>query len=177
MDASFNKLATSEAGPGGKALTENLSTTFASSGDPCLDFFHVVPHSTRARWHSTPAPVAAFGYLKDLPELLHRIVHGGASTRDPGKKARLAAPGGEASLAAARPIPPRASAQPRNASRPRRRGGPGERRPRRGRWRYTTPTLPIGSCTTTRLTSSPVYSQRTCASSPTGARCPSRAER
>ncbi|RLN09319.1 hypothetical protein C2845_PM11G02400 [Panicum miliaceum] len=40
------------------------------------------------------APVAAFGYLKDLPELLHRVVHGGASTRTPGKKARLAARGG-----------------------------------------------------------------------------------
>jgi hypothetical protein len=36
-------------------------------------------------------PVAEFGYLKDLPELLHRIIHGGVSTRTPGKKARLAA--------------------------------------------------------------------------------------
>jgi hypothetical protein len=34
-------------------------------------------------------PLADFGYLKDLPELLHRIVHGGVSTRTPGKKARL----------------------------------------------------------------------------------------
>ncbi|KAI4978014.1 uncharacterized protein LOC123404569 [Hordeum vulgare subsp. vulgare] len=40
------------------------------------------------------ASVAAFGYLKDLPELLHRIVHGGKSTRTPGKKARLEAEGG-----------------------------------------------------------------------------------
>uniref|UniRef100_A0ACD5YRE4 Uncharacterized protein n=1 Tax=Avena sativa TaxID=4498 RepID=A0ACD5YRE4_AVESA len=40
------------------------------------------------------ASVAAFGYLKDLPELLHRIVHGGRSTRTPGKKARLDADGG-----------------------------------------------------------------------------------
>ncbi|XP_047076437.1 uncharacterized protein LOC124686552 [Lolium rigidum] len=39
------------------------------------------------------ATVAAFGYLKDLPELLHRIVHGGRSTRTPGKKARLRAEG------------------------------------------------------------------------------------
>ncbi|KAG8070040.1 hypothetical protein GUJ93_ZPchr0006g43713 [Zizania palustris] len=38
--------------------------------------------------------VSAFGYLKDLPELLHRIVHGGVSTRSPGKKACLAAEGG-----------------------------------------------------------------------------------
>nr|XP_051229503.1 uncharacterized protein LOC127347350 [Lolium perenne] len=31
--------------------------------------------------------VAEFGYLKDLPELLHRIIHGGVSTRTPGKQA------------------------------------------------------------------------------------------
>ncbi|KAL6656958.1 hypothetical protein ACP70R_004738 [Stipagrostis hirtigluma subsp. patula] len=36
-------------------------------------------------------PIAEFGYLKDLPEILHRIIHGGVSTRTPGKKARLAA--------------------------------------------------------------------------------------
>ncbi|CAM0908914.1 unnamed protein product [Alopecurus aequalis] len=41
-------------------------------------------------------PVAQFGYLKDLPELLHRIIHGGVSTRTPGKKARLAAASGGA---------------------------------------------------------------------------------
>jgi hypothetical protein len=35
------------------------------------------------------APLTDFGYLKDLPELLHRIVHGGVSTRTTGKKARL----------------------------------------------------------------------------------------
>ncbi|KAL6603081.1 hypothetical protein ACP70R_043442 [Stipagrostis hirtigluma subsp. patula] len=39
-------------------------------------------------------PVAEFGYLKDLPEILHRIIHGGVSTRTPGKKARLAREGG-----------------------------------------------------------------------------------
>ncbi|GJN38980.1 hypothetical protein PR202_gb28068 [Eleusine coracana subsp. coracana] len=39
-------------------------------------------------------PVAEFGYLKDFPEILHRIIHGGVSTRTPGKKARLAASGG-----------------------------------------------------------------------------------
>ncbi|KAG2656448.1 uncharacterized protein LOC120672538 [Panicum virgatum] len=148
MDAGFNKPAAPApaAGPGGKALTENLSPTFASSGDPCLDFFfHVVPGTPgasvasllAAAWEVDPAtalrlvanlrgvrgsgksdregfyaaalwlharhprtlalnagPVAAFGYLKDLPELLHRVVHGGASTRTPGRKARLAARGG-----------------------------------------------------------------------------------
>ncbi|RCV05196.1 hypothetical protein SETIT_1G063500v2 [Setaria italica] len=146
MDAGFNKPAAPAAGPGGKALTENLSPTFVSSGDPCLDFFfRVVPGTPgpsvsallAAAWAADPAtalrlvanlrgvrgsgksdregfyaaalwlharhprtlalnaaPVAGFGYLKDLPELLHRIVHGGASTRTPGKKARLAAGGG-----------------------------------------------------------------------------------
>ncbi|WVZ79156.1 hypothetical protein U9M48_026767 [Paspalum notatum var. saurae] len=39
-------------------------------------------------------PVAEFGYLKDLAEILHRIIHGGVSTRTPGKKARLEAMGG-----------------------------------------------------------------------------------
>ncbi|KAF8691274.1 hypothetical protein HU200_040399 [Digitaria exilis] len=146
IDASFNKPAAPAAGPDGKALTENLSPTFVSSGDPCLDFFfHVVPGTPAASvaallaaaWDADPATalrlvanlrgvrgsgksdregfyaaalwlhdrhprtlalnaasVAAFGYLKDLPELLHRIVHGGKSTRTPGKKARLAADGG-----------------------------------------------------------------------------------
>ncbi|KAL5212881.1 hypothetical protein ABZP36_023728 [Zizania latifolia] len=148
MDANFNK----EDGDGGAAvavgrrLTDNLSPTFVSSGDACLDFFfHVVPGTPAASvasllagaWEVDPATalrlvanlrgvrgfgksdregfyaaalwlhahhpatlalnatsVAAFGYLKDLPELLHRIVHGGVSTRTPGKKARLAAEGG-----------------------------------------------------------------------------------
>ncbi|CAN6277752.1 unnamed protein product [Urochloa humidicola] len=142
MDASFNKPAAAPAPAGKKTLTENLSPTFASSGDPCLDFFfHVVPGTPAATvsallsapWAADPATAlrlvanlrgvrgsgksdregfyaaalwlhdrhprtlainaarlaAGFGYLKDLPELL-RIVHGGASTRTPGKKARLA---------------------------------------------------------------------------------------
>ncbi|BAF07999.1 Os02g0179600 [Oryza sativa Japonica Group] len=140
MDANFNKPAPR------KALTENLSPTFVSSGDACLDFFfHVVPGTPSAAvasllaaaWGADPATalrlvanlrgvrgtgksdregfyaaalwlhshhpatlalnaasVAAFGYLKDLPELLHRIVNGGLSTRKPGKKARLAAADG-----------------------------------------------------------------------------------
>ncbi|KAL6888415.1 hypothetical protein ACP4OV_009441 [Aristida adscensionis] len=149
-DAGLNKAAAAAAaaaaGPRGKGLTENLSPTFVSSGDPCLDFFfHAVPGTPASSveallagaWAADPATalrlvanlrgvrgsgksdregfyaaalwlharhprtlalnaasVAAFGYLKDLPELLHRIVHGGASTRTPGKKARLAAAGG-----------------------------------------------------------------------------------
>ncbi|KAL5677080.1 hypothetical protein ACJX0J_013211, partial [Zea mays] len=101
--------------------------------------------------------LADFGYLKDLPELLHRIVHGGVSTRTPGKKARLttsAAGAGAASalatvrVAAAR-NGPRASAQRRSVprlawsatgdSRPRPwwRAGLGEQRPLRGRSRCT----------------------------------------
>lgn len=39
-------------------------------------------------------PIADFGYLKDLPELLHHIVHGGVSTKTPSKKACLATKGG-----------------------------------------------------------------------------------
>jgi hypothetical protein len=39
-------------------------------------------------------PVSEFGYLKDFPEILHRIIHGGVSTRTPGKKARLIESGG-----------------------------------------------------------------------------------
>uniref|UniRef100_N1QVM6 Uncharacterized protein n=1 Tax=Aegilops tauschii TaxID=37682 RepID=N1QVM6_AEGTA len=67
LDANFNKPAPP---PPPKTRTENNSPTFATSGDPCLDFF-----------------------FHDLPEILHRIIHGGASTRTPGKQARLAAEG------------------------------------------------------------------------------------
>uniref|UniRef100_A0ACD6AB65 Uncharacterized protein n=1 Tax=Avena sativa TaxID=4498 RepID=A0ACD6AB65_AVESA len=137
LDANFNKPPPTPA----KTRTENNSPTFATSGDPCLDFFfHVVPGTpaesvaslladawakepttalrlacnlrgvrgtgksdqegfyAAALWmHGThPATlalnarsVAEFGYLKDLPELLHRIIHGGVSTRTPGKQAAL----------------------------------------------------------------------------------------
>ncbi|KAF7104406.1 hypothetical protein CFC21_105306 [Triticum aestivum] len=129
LDANFNKPAPT---PPAKTCTENNSPTFATSGDPCLDFFfHVVPDTpaetvssllanawaaepttalrlacnlrgvrgtgksdregfyAAALWMhgSHPAtlalnarPVAEFGYLKDLPEILHRIIHGGVST-------------------------------------------------------------------------------------------------
>ncbi|KAF7098448.1 hypothetical protein CFC21_100190 [Triticum aestivum] len=129
LDANFNKPA--PALPA-KTRTENNSPTFATSGDPCLDFFfHVVPDTpaetvssllanawaadpttalhlacnlrgvrgtgksdregfyAAALWMhgSHPAtlalnarPVAEFGYLKDLPEILHRIIHGGVAT-------------------------------------------------------------------------------------------------
>ncbi|KAM0844768.1 hypothetical protein ACQ4PT_056829 [Festuca glaucescens] len=138
LDANFNKPPPT---PPAKTRTENNSPTFATSGDPCLDFFfHVVPGTppesvsslladawakepttalrlacnlrgvrgtgksdqegfyAAALWmhNSHPAtlalnarPVAEFGYLKDLPELLHRIIHGGVSTRTPGKQAAL----------------------------------------------------------------------------------------
>ncbi|KAL6603082.1 hypothetical protein ACP70R_043443 [Stipagrostis hirtigluma subsp. patula] len=118
-----------------KRLTENASPTFASSGDPCLDFFfHVVPDTPAATvtslladaWAAEPLTalrlacnlrgvrgtgksdregfyaaalwmhdchpatlalnaraIAEFGYLKDIPEILHRIVNGGVSTRRP----------------------------------------------------------------------------------------------
>ncbi|GJN19167.1 hypothetical protein PR202_gb06410 [Eleusine coracana subsp. coracana] len=142
-EPSFNKPATNGGGNGSKTLTENLSPTFVSSGDPCLDFFfHVVPGTPSSTvssllasaWAADPATalrlvgnlrgvrgsgksdregfyaaalwlhdrhprtlalnarhVAGLGYLKDLPELLHRLVHGGKSTRTPGRKARRAA--------------------------------------------------------------------------------------
>ncbi|CAN6200933.1 unnamed protein product [Urochloa humidicola] len=126
--------------PPAKRLTENASPTFASSGDPCLDFFfHVVPGTPAERvtsllaaaWAAEPltalrlacnllgvrgtgksdregfyaaalwmhechpatlalnAPsIVEFGYLKVLPEILHRIVvnGGGASTTDTPRK-------------------------------------------------------------------------------------------
>ncbi|RLN11953.1 hypothetical protein C2845_PM09G20240 [Panicum miliaceum] len=123
-----------------KRLTENSSPTFVSSGDPCLDFFHVVPGTPAARvaslladaWAAEPntalrlacnllgvrgtgksdrrgfyaaalwmhechpatlalnAPaIVEFGYLKDLPEILHRIVRGAVSAKKPGKKVEV----------------------------------------------------------------------------------------
>ncbi|KAG6525883.1 uncharacterized protein LOC122047172 [Zingiber officinale] len=109
-------------------LTENLSPTFLSTGDPCLDFFfQIVPDTPAAtvaellssawekeaptalklichlrgvrgtgksdregfyssalwlhRHHpktltSNLQPISEFGYLKDLPEILHRLVAG-----------------------------------------------------------------------------------------------------
>ena len=152
-------------GAPGKALTENSSPTFVSSGDPCLDFFFQVVPSTpaasvasllAAAWAADPATalrlvanlrgvrgsgksdregfyaaalwlhahhpatlarnaasVAAFGYLKDLPELLHRIVHGGRSTRTPGKKARLRAEGRRRFFRPSAPKPRREDRAPR----------------------------------------------------------------
>ncbi|CAL5054082.1 unnamed protein product [Urochloa decumbens] len=124
--------------PKKKTLTENDSATFASSGDPCIDFFfHVVPdtpaESVAARlataWAAEPLTalrlacnlrgvrgtgksdregfyaaalwmhgshpktlalnaraIAGFGYLKDLPEILHRIIHGGVATTGPRRR-------------------------------------------------------------------------------------------
>jgi hypothetical protein len=65
-------------------------------------------------------PVAEFGYLKDLPEILHRIIHGGVSTRTPGKKARLAALGGF--VVRSRDGSRRRFVHNRQESRPRRKG-------------------------------------------------------
>ncbi|KAI4978017.1 hypothetical protein ZWY2020_014571 [Hordeum vulgare] len=128
-------------GPAGKTRTKKRSPTFPSSGDPCLDFFRVLPATPAATvarllaaaWAADPstalrlvanlrgvrgsgksdresfyaaalwlhsrhpatlarnaASVAAFGYLKDLPELLHRIVRGGLSNKAERKTANLA---------------------------------------------------------------------------------------
>ncbi|RLN29442.1 hypothetical protein C2845_PM05G01020 [Panicum miliaceum] len=113
IDASINKLLAPAAGLGGKALlaaaweadpatalhlVANLRGV-RGSGKSDREGFYVATLWPHARHLHTlvlnDAPVAAFGYLKDLPELLHRVVHGGASTRTPGKKARLASRGGE----------------------------------------------------------------------------------
>ncbi|XP_039129264.1 LOW QUALITY PROTEIN: uncharacterized protein LOC120265427 [Dioscorea cayenensis subsp. rotundata] len=128
IDSSFNS---SSEPPRG--LTENLSGTFLSSGNPCLDFFFkVVPDTaattvinlltaawkhdplialklvcnlrgvrgtgksdkegfyTAALWLHAHHPktlalnvgsLAEFGYMKDLPEILHRLIDG-ADTRE-----------------------------------------------------------------------------------------------
>nr|CAB3471027.1 unnamed protein product [Digitaria exilis] len=147
LDANFNKATPPPKPQPAKTRTENSSPTFASSGDPCLDFFFQVVPGTPASsvtsllataWSAEPStalrltcnlrgvrgtgksdregfyaaalwmhgchpttlalnarPIAAdFGYLKDLPEILHRIIHGGVSTKQPGKQARIAASGG-----------------------------------------------------------------------------------
>ncbi|RCV06273.1 hypothetical protein SEVIR_1G149200v4 [Setaria viridis] len=86
------------------------------------------------------ASIAAVSYLKNLPEPLHRIVHGGAVHRTPGKKARGAPRRrGRGSYGSRKPrasAPRRSTAQlawsATRASR-RRRGGPVEWRPQRGR--------------------------------------------
>ncbi|KAF7078470.1 hypothetical protein CFC21_082895 [Triticum aestivum] len=128
-------------GPAGKTRTKKRSPTFPSSGDPCLDFFRVLPATPAATvarllaaaWAADPstalrlvanlrgvrgsgksdresfyaaalwlharhpatlarnaASVATFGYLKDLPELLHRIVRGGVSNKAERRTALLA---------------------------------------------------------------------------------------
>jgi hypothetical protein len=47
LDVNFNKASTVP--KPAKSFTENASATFASSGDPCLDFFfHVVPGTPAA---------------------------------------------------------------------------------------------------------------------------------
>ncbi|XVF13511.1 hypothetical protein REPUB_Repub08aG0214200 [Reevesia pubescens] len=131
MVANFNKANTSTRQPYGNlpmGFTENLSATFLSSGNPCLDFFfHVVPDTpsdslkerlsiawahnplttlklicnlrgvrgsgksdkegfyTAAFWLHDHHPktlacnldsFADFGYFKDLPEILYRMLEG-----------------------------------------------------------------------------------------------------
>jgi hypothetical protein len=49
----------------------------------------LAPRAAPAHAGPQRCTLADFGYLKDLLELLHRIVHGGVSTRTPGMKARL----------------------------------------------------------------------------------------
>ncbi|VAI56107.1 unnamed protein product [Triticum turgidum subsp. durum] len=115
-------------GPAGKTRTKKRSPTFLCSGDPCLDFFRVLPATPAATvarllaaaWVADPSTAlrlvanlrgvrgsgksdresfyaaalwlhaAAFGYLKDLPELLHWIVRGGLSNKAERRTALLA---------------------------------------------------------------------------------------
>ncbi|KAF7124204.1 hypothetical protein RHSIM_Rhsim12G0020400 [Rhododendron simsii] len=86
--------------------TENRSPIFLSTTNPCLDFFfHVVPSTrksdkegcyTAALWLHEHHPktlacnvgsFAAFGYFKDLPEILYRILEGPGVRRE-AKKVR-----------------------------------------------------------------------------------------
>ncbi|PNY07457.1 hypothetical protein L195_g003953 [Trifolium pratense] len=126
MVANFNSFSTIENPPMG--LTENMSPTFISTGNPCLDFFfHIVPDTPSQRlvetlqlaWSQNPLTalklvcnlrgvrgtgksdregfyaaalwfhqhhpktlasnvpsLADFGYFKDLPEILYRLLEG-----------------------------------------------------------------------------------------------------
>ncbi|KAI9126697.1 hypothetical protein K1719_002293 [Acacia pycnantha] len=79
MVANFNKIPSLRRQNMG--LTENNSPTFLSTGDPCLDFFfHIVPDTPPSSRHTTLAfnvpSFAEFGYFKDLPEILYRILEG-----------------------------------------------------------------------------------------------------
>nr|GEV34927.1 hypothetical protein [Tanacetum cinerariifolium] len=126
MVSNFNSITTSPKPPMG--YTQNMSPTYLSTGNPCLDFFfHVVPDTppetiTRClqeSWEHDPlktlklifnlrgvrgkgksdkegfytsalwlhknhpktlacnvASIAEFGYFKDLPEILHRLLEG-----------------------------------------------------------------------------------------------------
>ncbi|XP_058772552.1 uncharacterized protein LOC131646559 [Vicia villosa] len=126
MVADLNSLATNQQPPMG--LTENMSPTFLSTGNPCLDFFfHVVPNTPpetlvqrlQLAWSQNPLTtlklvcnlrgvrgtgksdregfyaaalwlhqhhpktlasnvpsLADFGYFKDLPEILYRLLEG-----------------------------------------------------------------------------------------------------
>ncbi|KAL5647985.1 hypothetical protein ACJX0J_042340, partial [Zea mays] len=118
----------------------------------------LAPRAAPAHAGPQRCTLADFGYLKDLPELLHRIVHGGVSTRTPGKKARLTTKCsrgrgrvcfGNRTRRSRAELATRASAQRRSASRlaysttgdsrprPWWRAGLGEKRPLRGRSRCT----------------------------------------
>ncbi|GJZ62247.1 DUF2828 domain-containing protein [Tanacetum coccineum] len=126
MVSNFNSITTSPKPPMG--YTQNMSPTYLSTGNPCLDFFfHVVPDTPpetitrrlQESWEHDPlktlklifnlrgvrgkgksdkegfytsalwlhknhpktlacnvASVAEFGYFKDLPEILHRLLEG-----------------------------------------------------------------------------------------------------
>ncbi|PIA41881.1 hypothetical protein AQUCO_02100007v1 [Aquilegia coerulea] len=68
-----------------RGFTENLSPTFLSTGNPCLDFVFHIGFYTAALWlhkHHLKTlacnvkSISKFGYFKDLPEILYRILQG-----------------------------------------------------------------------------------------------------
>nr|XP_043607594.1 uncharacterized protein LOC122579478 [Erigeron canadensis] len=141
MVSSFNSIATSPSPPPAlMGYTENMSATFLSTGNPCLDFFfHVVPYTPpesitqrlNESWDHDPLKtlklicnlrgvrgtgksdkegyyisalwlhknhpktlasnvdsLAKFGYFKDLPEIMYRLLEG-ADVRQKAKEERM----------------------------------------------------------------------------------------
>ncbi|MBA0600035.1 hypothetical protein Gorai_006234, partial [Gossypium raimondii] len=67
-----------------RGRTKNNSATFLSIGNPCLDFFfHVVPDTPKhpKTLAFNIKAIAEFGYFKDFPEILYRILEGPESRK------------------------------------------------------------------------------------------------
>ncbi|MED6224462.1 hypothetical protein PIB30_084279 [Stylosanthes scabra] len=58
-------------------FTENFSPIFLSSGNPSLDFFfHIVPQPPDHTQAPNVPSFTEFGFFKDLPEILYRLLEG-----------------------------------------------------------------------------------------------------